>query len=124
VLSELRALGVRLSIDDFGTGYSSLSRLQSFPVDTLKIDRSFITAMSADQESREIVRIIVLLAHNLGLKVVAEGIETKEQMTTLKHLGCALGQGYLFSRPGTADTIEKLLKSHHIAEALVAKGHT
>jgi PAS domain S-box-containing protein len=122
VLSELKSLGVRLSIDDFGTGYSSLSRLQRFPVDTLKIDRSFITGMGADLESHEIVRIIVILAHSLGLKVVAEGIETQEQMDTLKPLGCELGQGYLFSRPGAAETIEELLLSRQTAEAVGAKG--
>jgi PAS domain S-box-containing protein len=115
VLSELKSLGVRLSIDDFGTGYSSLSRLQRFPVDTLKIDRSFISGMGADLESHEIVRIIVILAHSLGLKVVAEGIETQEQMDTLRHLGCELGQGYLFSRPGAAETIEELLVARKAA---------
>jgi diguanylate cyclase (GGDEF)-like protein/PAS domain S-box-containing protein len=111
VLSDLKAIGVRLSIDDFGTGYSSLSRLQRFPVDTLKIDRSFISGVTLDRETQEIVRIIVLLAHNLGLSVVAEGIENQEQMDMLRHLGCELGQGYLFARPGAAETIEGLLKS-------------
>lgn len=109
LLAELKALGVRLSIDDFGTGYSSLSRLQQFPVDTLKIDRSFVSAVGSDPESHEIVRIIVILAHNLGLKVVAEGIETSQQMEVLKFLGCELGQGYLWSRPVSADAIGELL---------------
>jgi PAS domain S-box-containing protein len=121
VLSELKKLGVRLSIDDFGTGYSSLSRLQRFPVDTLKIDRSFISGMGTDSESHEIVRIIVILAHSLGLKVVAEGIETQEQMDTLKHLGCELGQGYLFSRPGAAETIEELLLSRQSLEVVAVR---
>ena len=85
VLSELKALGVHISIDDFGTGYSSLSRLQGFPVDTLKIDRTFISKIDTDSETSEIVRIIVMLAHNLGLKVVAEGAETAEQVSLLKH---------------------------------------
>jgi PAS domain S-box-containing protein len=115
VLSELKAVGVRLSIDDFGTGYSSLSRLQRFPVDTLKIDRSFISGIDSDHETREIVRIIVVLAHSLGLKVVAEGIENSEQLEILKHFGCELGQGYLFSRPGAADTIERVLLSQNVA---------
>jgi EAL domain-containing protein (putative c-di-GMP-specific phosphodiesterase class I) len=110
-LSELKSLGVRLSIDDFGTGYSSLSRLHGFPVDTLKIDRRFVSTMISDPETHEIVRIIVILAHNLGLSVVAEGIETQQQMELLQQLGCEVGQGYLFSRPAPADVIEKLLMS-------------
>jgi diguanylate cyclase (GGDEF)-like protein/PAS domain S-box-containing protein len=124
VLSELKALGVRLSIDDFGTGYSSLSRLQRFPVDTLKIDRSFISGMDSNPETHEIVRIIVILAHNLGLKVVAEGIENREQMEMLKHLGCELGQGYLFSRPVAADTVVQLLASQHAAREGLDLGST
>ena len=121
LFSELKAIGVRLSIDDFGTGHSSLSRLQRFPVDTLKIDRSFISAMDGDIESHEIVRIIILLAHNLGMKVVAEGVETQEQMEVLRDLGCELGQGYLWSRPAPGDTIEELLASHH-SQVGFAKG--
>ncbi len=109
VLSELDALGVRVSIDDFGTGYSSLSRLHRFPVDSLKIDRVFVSGMDHDPESLEIVRVIIALAHNLGLKVVAEGIETREQMSLLKELGCDYGQGYLFSPPVDSQGIEQLL---------------
>ena len=108
VLSELKALGVHLSIDDFGTGYSSLSRLQGFPVDTLKIDRSFISKMEIDSE---IVRIIIMLAHNLGLKVVAEGAETAEQVGLLKQLKCELAQGYFFARPGDHAAAQALLMS-------------
>ena len=111
VLSELKALGVRLSIDDFGTGYSSLSRLRQFPVDILKIDRAFIAGIDHDQETREIVKIIVMLAHSLGLEVVAEGIERQEQLSELKRLGCELGQGYLFSKPADAASVEQLLTS-------------
>ena len=122
VLSQLKAIGVHLSIDDFGTGYSSLSRLQSFPVDTLKIDRSFISGMGSDPETHEIVRIIVMLAHNLGLSVVAEGVENQQQMEMLKHLGCELGQGYLFSRPGEAVTIEQLLISQNAAQSALGQG--
>src|SRR6202790_1164623 len=94
VLAQLKALGVRLSIDDFGTGYSSLSRLRLIPVDTLKIDRAFIMNMDSDSESREIVRVIIMLAHNLGLKVVAEGTETEEHIKLLKELNCEMAQGY------------------------------
>ena len=117
VLAELKAVGVRLSIDDFGTGYSSLCRLQQFPVDTLKIDRAFISGMDRDLESLEIVRIIVTLAHNLGLRVVAEGIETQEQMDMLKDIGCEVGQGYLFSRPADREAIQTLLTSSRAASA-------
>ncbi len=109
VLAELKALGVHLSIDDFGTGYSSLSRLQGFPVDTLKIDRTFISKMDTDSETNEIVRIIIMLAHNFGLKVVAEGAETAEQVRLLKELKCELAQGYFFARPGDHAAAQALL---------------
>jgi PAS domain S-box-containing protein len=113
VLSELKALGVGLSIDDFGTGYSSLSRLQRFPVGTLKIDRSFISGMASDPETLEIVRIIITLAHTLGLKVIAEGIEDEQQRETLQRFGCEEGQGYLFHRPEAAPAIEEVLRHQH-----------
>jgi PAS domain S-box-containing protein len=110
VLSELEALGVRISIDDFGTGYSSLSRLRRIPMDTLKIDRSFILHMDSDPESREIVRIVIMLAHNLGLKVVAEGVETQEHIDLLNELNCEMGQGYFFSRPADDQAMNNLLR--------------
>ncbi|OLE96227.1 MAG: hypothetical protein AUG75_22945 [Cyanobacteria bacterium 13_1_20CM_4_61_6] len=113
VLGELKALGVHLSIDDFGTGYSSLSRLQGFPVDALKIDRAFTSKMCVDHESCEIVRIIIMLAHNLGLSVVAEGIETEEQLAKLRNLGCELGQGFLFSRPADSESAQEFLRRQH-----------
>jgi EAL domain-containing protein (putative c-di-GMP-specific phosphodiesterase class I) len=109
VLSQLKALGVGLSIDDFGTGYSSLSRLQQIPVDTLKIDRTFISNMDTDADSREIVRIIIMLAHNLGLEVVAEGTERQEQVTQLKQLNCERAQGYLFCKPENGEYVTDLL---------------
>ena len=118
VLSQLKALGVSLSIDDFGTGYSSLSRLQRFPVDTLKIDRTFISNMDSDAESREIVRIIIMLAHSLALKVVAEGTETEEQVNQLKQLNCELAQGYFFSRPADHEVMLELLVSDYSGELL------
>ncbi|HKE55380.1 MAG TPA: EAL domain-containing protein [Pyrinomonadaceae bacterium] len=96
---QLRALGVQLSIDDFGTGYSSLSYLHRFPLNYLKIDRSFVGRMSTVDDNSEIVRTIATLARNLGMQVIAEGIETEEQHQQLKALGCEYGQGYLFSRP-------------------------
>jgi predicted signal transduction protein with EAL and GGDEF domain len=113
VLSDLKALGVRLSIDDFGTGYSSLSRLPRFPIDALKIDRVFISQMSTDHDNHEIVRLIVMLAHSLGLKVVAEGTETEDQITELKHLKCEMAQGFLYSPPvDSTQAFELLLNSH------------
>ncbi len=102
-LEALRALGVQVQIDDFGTGYSSLSYLQRFPVDTLKIDRSFVGRISAGDDSVEIVRSIVNLAHGLGLTVIAEGVETQEQLNFIKALACELGQGYLISKPLEAE---------------------
>jgi len=112
VLSQLKALGVGLDIDDFGTGYSSLSRLQAFRVDTLKIDRAFVSRMDSDPETHGIVRIIVMLAHNLGMKVVAEGVETEVQLDILRDIGCERAQGYLFSKPADQETISKLLATN------------
>jgi diguanylate cyclase (GGDEF)-like protein/PAS domain S-box-containing protein len=109
VLSELCALGVRLSTDDFGTGYSSLSYLHRFPFERLKIDRSFVGKVDTDAKSEEIVRTIVTLAENLHLEVVAEGIETWSQFLKLREFGCYLGQGYLFSKPVTAPVAENIL---------------
>jgi EAL domain-containing protein (putative c-di-GMP-specific phosphodiesterase class I) len=117
VLSELKGLGVHLSIDDFGTGYSSLSRLQSFPVDAIKIDRAFVSKMDTDVETREMVRIIIMLAHNLGLTVVAEGVETEEQMNQLKHLECEMAQGYFFSRPADQEAALEFLRTHNSEDA-------
>jgi len=120
VLAQLKALGVRLSIDDFGTGYSSLSRLRRIPVDTLKIDRAFISNMESDPENREIVRAIIVLAHNLGLKVVAEGTETEEHVNLLRQLNCEMAQGYFFSRPADDHAMLKLLASNRSATAAAA----
>jgi diguanylate cyclase (GGDEF)-like protein/PAS domain S-box-containing protein len=120
VLSELKALGVRLSIDDFGTGYSSLCRLQKFPVDVMKIDRAFISQMDRDSESHEIVRIIVMLGKSLGMKIVAEGVERAEQIALLKHMGCDLVQGFLFSKPVEADSADQLLRSQAVNAAVGA----
>jgi EAL domain-containing protein (putative c-di-GMP-specific phosphodiesterase class I) len=97
LLLQLKSLGVQIAIDDFGTGYSSLSYLHRLPIDSLKIDRSFVSCMT--QDGTEIVRAIVGLAHNLGLDVIAEGVETLDQLEQLKALGCEFGQGYLFSPP-------------------------
>jgi diguanylate cyclase (GGDEF)-like protein/PAS domain S-box-containing protein len=109
VLSELHELGVALSTDDFGTGYSSLSYLQKFPFERLKIDRSFIQIMDEDEKSRAIVKTILMLGENLGIEVVAEGIETENQLQKLRSLGCTMGQGYYFSRPIDVATAETFL---------------
>lgn len=112
VLAELKALGVAIDIDDFGTGYSSLSRLQAFRVDTLKVDRAFVSRIESDRETYEIVRTIVMLAHSLGLGVVAEGVETQSQLDLLASMGCERAQGYLFSRPVSHESISKLMASN------------
>ncbi|MFN2578042.1 MAG: putative bifunctional diguanylate cyclase/phosphodiesterase [Pyrinomonadaceae bacterium] len=109
ICKRLRRLGVGLSIDDFGTGYSSLSSLHSFPISTLKIDGSFVSRMNGDNENTEIIRTIMSLAGNLSMEVIAEGVETLEQVTKLRTLGCEKGQGYFFSRPLRARDAENLL---------------
>jgi EAL domain-containing protein (putative c-di-GMP-specific phosphodiesterase class I) len=108
-LLQLRKLGVHLSIDDFGTGYSSLSYLHRFPVNTLKIDRSFIGRMAKGDENSEIVRTICTLANNLGMEVVAEGVETLDQLELLRSLKCEYGQGYFFSKPIDAEKATTLV---------------
>jgi EAL domain-containing protein (putative c-di-GMP-specific phosphodiesterase class I) len=103
VLAELKLLGVGLALDDFGTGYSSLEALHDLPFDALKIDRSFVSRLTGNARSRELVRTIVTMGLNLGLKVIAEGIETTEEQGLVRELGCTHGQGYLYSRPVPAD---------------------
>ena len=108
-MSQLRGLGVKLSIDDFGTGYSSLSYLRRFSVDTLKIDQSFVAAMEGGRQDCAIVSTIVTLGQNLGLQIVAEGVETSSQLETLKSLGCDAVQGYFFSKPVPSDEVKTLV---------------
>lgn len=107
VLARLSELGVGLSLDDFGTGYSSLAYLKRLPVQELKIDRSFVMGMDADEEDTVIVRSTVELAHNLGLQVVAEGVETRESWAELAGLGCELAQGFLMTAPLPVDEFER-----------------
>ncbi len=109
-LTALRALGVRLILDDFGTGYSSLAQLRYLPLDTIKVDRSFVTELDDDDPNVAIVQAVLSLAHGLGITVVAEGIERAEQALRLRELGCDLGQGYLWSTPGSPDQIETLVE--------------
>jgi len=98
-LSRLKSLGLSLAMDDFGTGYSSLSYLKKFPIDVIKIDRSFIKDIPGNQDDMEITSAVIAMAHNLKLKVVAEGIETGAQLGFLRRHKCDIGQGYLFDRP-------------------------
>lgn len=113
-LEEIRAMGIGLYMDDFGTGYSSLSYLHRFPIDTLKIDRTFISALNSEESSATIVHTILMLAHSLRLKVVAEGIETRQQYRVLQALGCNYGQGYFFARPLSAQQVEQLFASQSL----------
>ena len=108
-LHELRRIGVHLSVDDFGTGYSSLSYLKRLPVQILKVDRTFTSGLGTDLHDTSIVRAISRLAEELGLSLLAEGVETEEQLRALDELGCDLAQGYLWSAPVTAEAITREL---------------
>ena len=105
-LRELRGVGLHLSVDDFGTGYSSLTYLKRFPVEAIKVDRTFVNGLGIDNEDSTIVEAVVRLGHSLGLAVVAEGVETPLQLSRLRELGCDRGQGYLFGRPRPAEIVE------------------
>jgi EAL domain-containing protein (putative c-di-GMP-specific phosphodiesterase class I) len=111
VLDELRTIGVRLSVDDFGTGYSSLAYLEQFPVDILKIDRSFVTALS-DDDPAGLAQAIIQIAETLGLMTVAEGVESAEQAERLRALGCRAAQGYHLGMPLDAHETEEMLRTH------------
>jgi len=112
VLSQLKSLGVKLSIDDFGTGYSSLNHLHKFPLNILKIDRSFVADMVDNRESWQVVKTIIALADGLGMQVIAEGVACREQVVQLNQMGCGFGQGYLFSRPLSGSGIVRLLTAN------------
>jgi EAL domain-containing protein (putative c-di-GMP-specific phosphodiesterase class I) len=130
-LRELKALGVRLAIDDFGTGYSSLSYLHRFPIDILKIDRSFVSRLTESAEGPKLARAVVMLGETLGLETVAEGVEVDEQVTQLLQLGCVAAQGFLFSQATSLDVIaassfamrrEQLRLAHAGYDQLTATG--
>jgi EAL domain-containing protein (putative c-di-GMP-specific phosphodiesterase class I) len=115
LLGELRSHGVRLAMDDFGTGYSSLSCLLEFPLDVLKVDRSFVVNAGRGRDFAALLHAVVTLADNLGLKVVAEGIETEEQLVLLQALGCAYGQGFLLAKPMPSDALLERLSAGEVA---------
>ncbi|RLA22777.1 MAG: hypothetical protein DRQ62_07390, partial [Gammaproteobacteria bacterium] len=110
-LHKLEALGIRISMDDFGTGHSSLAQLKHLPISKLKIDRSFVKDLSEDENDRVIAKTIIAMGHSLGLKVLAEGVETVEQQEFLVQEGCDLIQGYLLSRPLTVEQFSDLFKA-------------
>src|SRR5581483_10246406 len=109
-LKQLRKMGVRITIDDFGTGYSSLSYLKRFPVNNLKIDRSFVRHCITNEHDASITRTIVSMAHSLNLKVIAEGVETDQQLSFLASLGCNAAQGYFIAQPMPAERLESWLE--------------
>ncbi|GGK17958.1 hypothetical protein GCM10010965_08720 [Caldalkalibacillus thermarum] len=111
VMDQLKQLGVVLALDDFGTGYSSLHYLRRLKLDKLKIDRSFIEGLPADEEQEALVKAMLSVAHKLGMTVVAEGIETKEQLNVLRDWGCQLGQGYYLSRPLSVESLVDLMRN-------------
>jgi EAL domain-containing protein (putative c-di-GMP-specific phosphodiesterase class I) len=116
VIMELKRLGLSLSLDDFGTGYSSLAYLNHFALDKLKIDRSFVVRLGRDPGADAITRAIVAMAHELGLRVVAEGVETPAQAQRLREYGCDIFQGYLYGRPVDAGTVEQMLMGQVAAD--------
>jgi EAL domain-containing protein (putative c-di-GMP-specific phosphodiesterase class I) len=111
MLEQLNRMGLKLAVDDFGTGYSSLSYLKRFPIDTLKIDQSFVRDVTTDADDASLVTAIIAMGHALQLNVIAEGVETPEQLDFLIRHGCDGMQGYLFSRPLPAEEITRLLQS-------------
>jgi EAL domain-containing protein (putative c-di-GMP-specific phosphodiesterase class I) len=112
VLAEIKKMGVRLAIDDFGVGYSSLTHLKRFPIDTLKVDRSFIRDLPQNAEDRALTEAIIAMGKSLKLTVVAEGVETKEQQTFLRDRDCDEMQGFFFSKPIPSDEFAGLLRLH------------
>jgi EAL domain-containing protein (putative c-di-GMP-specific phosphodiesterase class I) len=108
-LIELKNIGIKLSLDDFGTGYSSLAYLKELPIDFLKIDKSFVKDIISDNSNSVIVQAIIFISHSLGIPVVAEGVETKEQLEKLMKFNCDVAQGYYFSKPVPPVELEELL---------------
>jgi EAL domain-containing protein (putative c-di-GMP-specific phosphodiesterase class I) len=113
MLNKLKELGVKLSIDDFGTGYSSLSYLSRFPLDVLKIDKSFINQLTTDEKGLAITQAIIAIAHTLHLEVIAEGVENEKQIEILQRLNCKYVQGYFFGKPISAEDTLIFLNDHN-----------
>lgn len=126
-VKELQEMGVKVSIDDFGTGYSSLSYLHRLPIDTLKVDRSFINRIGGDDEHAEIIQTIIKLASNLGMDVIAEGVESEEQLNFLKNMNCEFGQGYYYSKPvdsfAAFEMVEKFSQSHQVKDFPISENN-
>jgi len=120
ILRQLRESGIQVALDDFGTGYSSLSYLKRFPIDTLKIDCSFLKNITTDKKDQAIASAIIIMAHSMDLKVIAEGVETDEQLKVLNKLDCNIGQGFLFSKPLSAQDICRFWETRHVARQAVA----
>ncbi len=125
VLNELKDIGVLLALDDFGTGYSSLSHLKRFPIDALKIDQSFVRDLTMDEDDAGIVTAVIGMGKSLHMRVIAEGVETREQLEILQEHGCPQGQGYYFCRPVPAEEFGQLLErditlrqSHDLVETV------
>ena len=114
ILNELKRIGVQIAMDDFGTGYSSLSYLSGLPIDCLKIDRAFVMRLDKDGRDAALAQAIVSMGHALGLRVLAEGVETREQLARLRSQGCDEGQGYFFAKPAAPDALGELLKKGKI----------
>jgi EAL domain-containing protein (putative c-di-GMP-specific phosphodiesterase class I) len=122
VLQALKDLGVMLALDDFGTGYSSLSHLRRFPIDTLKIDQSFVRDLATDADDASIVNAVISMGESLHMRVVAEGVETRDQVAFLQQHGCPVGQGYYFGRPVLAGQLTPLLRANFAEPAVATNG--
>jgi len=124
ILASLREMGLKIAIDDFGTGYSSLGYLKNLPIDSVKLDQSFVRGATTDPDDAALVMAIVTLAHNLRLKVIAEGIETEDQLKFLRLLRCDRGQGYLFGKPAPADPIKPTRHARYLPEDRYAMSYS